>query len=388
MLAQSFRMAFSSIAANKMRSFLTMLGIIIGIMAVVVLVSIVSGTTNSVMGSLESLGAEKLTVSIMDSRNRVFSLSELNEMAAGSDSIAAVYPQVTGSSTVKAGDTSTTGSIVGTTAQYMDIEQLELQYGRAIKSPDLDNSSAVAVIGQDIADDLFGSTDVVGQTLSIDGQTFSVVGVLEDAGSSIMGSTNSKIIIPYTLAQRMYGVKGVTSFTVRAADSDSVDSAEAYVKAALLEKYKDEDAYNVINQSTMLESMSSITDTMALMMGGIGGISLLVGGIGIMNIMLVSVAERTREIGIRKAIGAGRKRILMQFLIEALVLSLVGGLVGIGLSALLLTILSAALSASYTMSMGVALLAVGFSLAIGLIFGINPANKAAKMPPIVALRTE
>lgn len=388
MLAQSFRMAFSSIAANKMRSFLTMLGIIIGIMAVVVLVSIVSGATSSVMGSLESLGAEKLSVNIMDSRSRVFSLEELNEMAAGSSSIAYVAPQITGSSTVKAGDTSTTGSVVGSTAQYMDIEQLELEYGRAIKTPDLENSSAVAVIGQDIADDLFSNTDVVGQTFSIDGRTFTVVGVLADAGSSITGSTNSKIIIPYTLAQRMYGVKGVTSFTVLAADSDSVDSAEAYVEATLLEKYKDEDSYNIFNQSTMLESMSSITNTMALMMGGIGGISLLVGGIGIMNIMLVSVAERTREIGIRKAIGAGRKRILMQFLIEALVLSLVGGLVGIGLSALLLTILSAVLSTSYTMSMGVALLAVGFSLAIGLIFGINPANKAAKMPPIVALRTE
>ncbi len=388
MLAQSFRMAFSSIASNKMRSFLTMLGIIIGIMAVVVLVSIVSGATSSVMGSLESLGAEKLSVNIMDSRNRTFSLAELNEMAAGSESIALVAPQVTGSSTVKAGDTSASGSIVGTTPQYMEIEQLDLQYGRSIKTPDLENSSAVAVIGQDIAEDLFSSADVVGQTFSIDGRTFTVVGVLEDAGSSIMGSTNSKIIIPYTLAQRMYGVKGVTSFTALAADSESVDSAEAYVEATLLEKYKDEDSYNIFNQSTMLESMSSITDTMSLMMGGIGGISLLVGGIGIMNIMLVSVAERTREIGIRKAIGAGRRRILMQFLIEALVLSLLGGLVGIGLSALLLTILSAALSASYTMSMGVALLAVGFSLAIGLIFGINPANKAAKMPPIVALRTE
>ena len=155
-----------------------------------------------------------------------------------------------------------------------------------------------------------------------------------------------------------------------------------------MSRFKDEDAFSVMNQSTILESMDSITNTMAMMFGGIAGISLLVGGIGIMNIMLVSVAERTREIGIRKAIGAGRKRILLQFLIEALVVSTLGGLIGLGLSWVLLAILSLAMDMTYTMSAGVALLAVLFSIAIGVIFGINPANKAAKMPPIEALRTE
>ena len=215
-----------------------------------------------------------------------------------------------------------------------------------------------------------------------------MVGVLADAGETLAGSENSTIIIPYTTAQRMFYVSGVTSFTLAAQSSELVDAAEADITSILMERFGDEDAFSIMNQSTILESMDSITDTMAMMLGGIAGISLLVGGIGIMNIMLVSVAERTREIGIRKAIGAGRRRILLQFLIESLMVSTIGGLIGLGLSWVLLAILSAAMGTSYTMSAGISLLAVLFSMAIGIIFGINPANKAAKMPPIEALRAE
>ncbi len=388
MLRQSFRMAFASIASNKMRSFLTMLGVIIGIMAVVVLVSIVSSATDSVMSDLEAMGGDKLSVAIMDSRNKQLTLDEIDELVANSEAIGYIAPTVMGSSTIKAGDTSVSGSTTGTTPSYMQVEKLEIASGRMLKSPDIENNSAVAVIGPDMANDLFNTTNVVGQSISIDGHSFTIVGVLEEAGSSLMGSSNSSVLIPSTLAQRMYHMKGITSFTVRATNSNTVSQAEEDVKDMLMTKYKDEDSFTVFNQSTILDSMDSITNTMALMMGGIGGISLLVGGIGIMNIMLVSVAERTREIGIRKAIGASKKRILMQFLIEALVLSVIGGLIGIVVSWVMLQILSVALNGVYTMSAGVAVMAVVFSLAIGLVFGINPANKAAKMPPIEALRTD
>lgn len=388
MILQSFRMAFASIVANKMRSFLTMLGIIIGIMAVVVLVSIVGGATDSVRGELESLGAETLSVTVTSSRYQPLSVTDVTSLSDEYESIGYAAPTMIQSATLKSGDTSTTASVVGTTAAYADINNLSLQSGRFIKSPDVTNNSAVAVVGIDMAEDLFGRTDIVSETISVNGRSFLVVGVLADAGESLMGSENSNIIIPYTTAQRMFYISGVTSFTVAAESSELVDTAEVDLTNDLMLRFKDEDAFSVMNQSTILESMDSITNTMAMMFGGIAGISLLVGGIGIMNIMLVSVAERTREIGIRKAIGAGRKRILLQFLIEALVVSTLGGLIGLGLSWVLLAILSFAMDMTYTMSAGVALLAVLFSMAIGVIFGINPANRAAKMPPIEALRTE
>lgn len=381
-------MAFSSIWGNKMRSFLTMLGIIIGIMAVVVLVSIVSSATTSVSSALENLGASTISVSVTSSRYQPLTLSEVSAFADEYDSISSSAASTTQSATLKAGDTSATASVVGTVPAYAEINDLSLQSGRFIKSPDVDNNSAVAVIGTDLADDLFGRTDIVGETISVDGRSFLVVGVLADAGESLMGSENSNIIIPYSTAQRIFYISGVTSFTVAASDSTVVGQAEDDITAALMAKFKDEDAFTIMNQSTILESMDDITNTMALMFGGIAGISLLVGGIGIMNIMLVSVAERTREIGIRKAIGAGRKRILLQFLIEALVVSTIGGLIGLAASWGLLAVLSLALGQAYAMSGGVALLAVLFSMAIGVIFGINPANKAAKMAPIDALRTD
>ena len=388
MIAQSFRMALSAIRQNKMRSFLTMLGIIIGVMAVVVLVSITTSSTSSITDEFQSMGASKLSVNIMGMGVDTLTMDEVSEIAADSDNISLAVPSTTQSSTAKAGSTSETASVTGTTGDYLEANSLELENGRFIKTPDLSNNVNVAVLGSEIAGDLFGDTDIVGETISLDGRSFEVIGVLADTGSELSGSDNTSIIIPYTVAQRMYYVSGVSSFTVIANDSDSVNAAESDLERALMAKYNDEDSFRIMNQSSMLESLDSVNNTMALMLGGIAGIALLVGGIGIMNIMLVSVTERTREIGIRKAIGAGRRRILSQFLVEALVLSVSGGLIGIAASWVLLTVLSAVLATSYTMSVGVALLAAGFSLVIGLLFGISPANKAAKLPSIQALRTQ
>ncbi len=389
MIRQSFQMAISSIGQNKTRAFLTMLGIIIGVIAVVVLVSITNSASASVMEEMQSMGANKISISITGTREQPLTLSEVEALSQTYDSIASVVPSTQQNATVKAGDVSESATVVGTTGSYLDLDELELQSGRNIKMTDVDNNVAVAILGNEIATDLFGdSTGLVGKTLSLDGRSFQIIGVLTDAGSSIQGSDNSNIIIPYTVAQRMFYVSGVQSFTVVADGSENVDAAEQDVTNVLMDKYKDEDSFLVMNQSSMLESMDSVSNTLAYMLGGIAAISLLVGGIGIMNIMLVSVSERTREIGIRKAIGAKKRHILSQFLTESLVLSACGGLIGVGLSWVLLTIISWFTDSAYEISAGIALISVGFSLAIGVAFGINPANKAAKMQPIQALRAE
>lgn len=389
MILQSFRMAFSSIAGRKMRSFLTMLGIIIGTIAVVVLVSLVSGATSSVTSSIESLGSNLLTVNITSSRYLPLSLQDVENIAAENENISATAAKISQSGTVKAGSTTYSASIIGTVPAYQDLSALTLARGRFLKTPDLDNNSAVAILGYEAADELFGRQDVVGETVSIGGRSFLVVGVLEESGQTVMGSNDSAVIIPYTLAQRLYHVSGVSSFYAAAADAGNVDAAEAALDQVLLAHFRqDEDAYTVFNQTSILETMSSVTDTLSLLLGGIAGISLLVGGIGIMNIMLVSVIERTREIGIRKAVGASRGSILMQFLIEALVLSLLGGLIGLGISYLIVWGLSAVLQASYTVPAYIVMISLGFSIFVGVIFGLYPANKASKLHPIEALRAE
>ncbi len=388
MLKQSFRMALSSISSNKMRSFLTMLGIIIGIMAVVVLVSIVTSATDNIMGELDALGADKLTVTVLSQRGQPLTVQEIESYPKEYASIAYVAPAARQGATAQTSKKSTRAAIIGTTPSYLQVENQALQAGRFLKTPDVENNSEVAVVGPELANALFSTLDVVGKSFFIDGRSFLIIGVMEDAGESMLGSTNNAAIIPYSLAQRIFKLQGVMSFTARAADSALVADAEDALKHELQAKFKDEDAYSVLNQSALLSSLDSIQGTLTLMLGGIAAISLLVGGIGIMNIMLVSVAERTREIGIRKAIGASRRRILTQFLIESLVLSTIGGLLGLLVSWGILGLVSYIMDSTYAMSPDIALLAVVFSMAVGLIFGINPANKAAKMPPIEALRTE
>ncbi len=388
MIKQSFKMAFSAIMSNKMRSFLTMLGIIIGVLAVVVLVSVTSSATDSVTAEFEELGATKLTVSITDQDEKAYTLEEAISIAEDSDNISYVVPTATSNAVARDGETSINTSVVGTIASYEEMNQIEMQSGRFLRTPDIDNNSAVAAIGAETAEELFGHTDVVGEEFTINGRLFTVVGVLEETEDSLMGSDNSNIFIPYTMSQRLFYVSGVTSFTALATANETVDLAEEDLTDILMAKYNDEDSFMIINQSSIISSIDSVTATMSLMMGGISSISLLVGGIGIMNIMLVSVTERTREIGIRKAIGASRRRILAQFLIESMVLSTFGGLIGILSSWGVLGNVSAIAESTYAMSPEVALIAVAFSMGIGVLFGINPANKAAKMLPIQALRTE
>ena len=372
MFFQSVKMAWASAISSKMRSFLTMLGIIVGVIALVVLVSIANATTSQVTDVISSMGTNMLTVSIDSDTDDPVALSdmdEIRELSYGSDSDSA--------------------QITGTDGSYLDIEGETLSAGRNLLQSDMDNHTYVAVINEDIASDLLGVTntaDAVGMQFKLDGTPFTVIGVI-DANESVTNSrTAYEAIIPYTTLMRLSSsVSSVTSIVVSAASDDEMDAAEQALEGWLYERFGDEDLYSVINMSTVADSMADVTNTLSIMLGGIASISLLVGGIGIMNIMLVSVTERTREIGIRKAIGAGNGSIMAQFLVEALMLSLMGCGAGIGASWGILKIIDKVAGYSYTMDRTVCLLAVGFSLLIGLVFGIYPAGRAAKKRPIEAL---
>ncbi len=394
MLFQSFKMAIKAIAGNKMRSFLTILGVVIGVVAIVVLVSIAQGANSSVVSSIEGMGTNLINVSIRARRTNPVTMEGLQELAE-SEYIAFVAPTVTLSGTVKAGVTTyDDGSLMGTTPGYESIRNWSLQEGRFLKDPDIDNRSFVAVIGAEAATEMYGTTHVVGETFTINGYTFTVVGVLAENGSSASGSNDNQIILPFTLAERIFSQRGISTFYVSATSSEMVTLAQADVEAYLKKTFENYNTsssgtqYTVYNQTEMLDTLSETTQTLTLMLGGIAAISLLVGGIGIMNIMLVSVSERTREIGIRKAIGAARSNILMQFLIESLVVSLMGGLIGLLVSVGLVYILGPVLDMTLTVPTFVAWIAIGFSVFIGVVFGMYPANKASKLRPIEALHYE
>lgn len=388
---QSFLMALKSISGNKMRSLLTMLGIIIGVLSIVVLVAIGQGANASVKANIEGMGTNLLSVSLRTRRNNPLTITNIQSLQ-GKDGVKQVAPVITGAGTLKAGLIQyEDGSFIATVPGYEQIRNWSVRSGRFLTQPDVDNRSFVAVIGQEVATELYGSTDAVGQSFTYLGYTFQVVGVLQEIGSTMAGSGDNVLLIPFTLGERLFAQKGINTFYASAETADQVAQAEATITAfmdGLISSASSSTTYSIYNQTAMLETLSETTGMLTLMLGGIAAISLLVGGIGIMNIMLVSVTERTREIGIRKAIGATRGKILSQFLIEALVISLLGGLVGLALSFLAANVLGPVLQMQLIISPVIAALAVGFSVFIGVVFGLYPANKASALRPIEALRFE
>lgn len=406
MIFQSMKMAWHAVVSNKLRSFLTMLGIIIGVVALIVLVSIANGATSSVTDQISSMGSSYLTVTITDDKGNPLRLKELSDFCEPEE-VDEVAPVSWTSVTAKTSYSNGTMTLTGTTGSYADIQGLELFSGRFLKQTDIDNNSYVVVITKDTATELLGRVDAVGESIKLNGKSFLVVGVLSDSTSLTQGaavtsssdsddsdSSSSSVqlegYIPFSTMTRLAdNVLDVTMFYASGTDEDSLEPAENALTELLMERFgEDEDAFSIVDQSEIMEAMSSVTNTMSLMIGEIAAISLLVGGIGIMNIMLVSVTERTREIGIRKAIGAGRETIMLQFLIEALLVSLMGCLAGIGLSWVILKVAAVVMknSMSFTMDMKVVWLSVAFSVLIGVLFGLYPANKAASKKPIDALR--
>ena len=405
MFFQSVKMAWHAVTVNKLRTFLTMLGIIIGVVALIVLVSIADGATNSVADEISGMGSSYLTVSITDDKENPLRLSEMSDFA-DSDEIQAVAPVSRTSVTAKNGYTSDTMTLIGTTGSYVQIQDMDLAYGRFLMNADIENHTYVVVLTYDTAIELMGRADVTGESISLNGQSFLIIGVLsEESSSSLTGNTgfvssssdddssDTSVVlegyIPYSTMTRIAdNILDITQLYVSASDTKTLDYAENVLTDLLLERFEnDEDAFTVTDQSQIMDTMESVNNTMSLMIGGIAAISLLVGGIGIMNIMLVSVTERTREIGIRKAIGAKKGMIMLQFLIEALMVSFMGCMAGIGISWVILKAAGIFVDAmQFQMDMQVVWISVAFSAVIGIVFGLYPAGKAAAKKPIEALR--
>ena len=390
----SLKMALRSIGSNKMRAMLTMLGIIIGVMALVVLVSLVNGATSSVTDTISSLGSSLLTVTIEDDKGRPVSMETIQEWMETEESLGLIAPYASDSLTGSAGGESGTFTVYGTTPAYYDIQGLQLSMGRWLKTADLENNSYICVINETAAEELIGYVDCVGQAISLSGVKYTIVGVLTDDDNSltsVFSSGSMVAYLPYTSLLRLSSsvVQEITAFYVSAPENGTVETAETVMTQLLLERFDaDEDAFEVSSQNVLEDTMSSVTSMLTVMLGGIAAISLVVGGIGIMNIMMVTVTERTREIGIRKAIGASRGTILSQFLMEAVVLCMMGCCLGIFLSWAILQIVNTvvvSLDMTFHLDTGVVLVAVGFCFIIGIVFGLYPANKAAKMKPIDAL---
>ncbi|TRZ35982.1 FtsX-like permease family protein [Niallia circulans] len=388
-LRQAIKISFKNITMNKLRAILTMLGIIIGVAAVIALTSLGMGASQSVSDEVSSLGSTTVSISLSgnSSDEEVVTYDELMSFEDLSE-VEAVSPTVTTSSTLKNGTTSSEGvTVAGVNTSYEDVNDITVRSGRNIMDIDLDNRNKVVVLGSNVATELFGFSNAVDQTIKIDGTTFKVIGVLEEQGEELSGSVDDQVLIPFTTAQRFIGQTYVTSATVKMSSEDVVEIGMAKMEQDLYNQFGgDETSYSVRNQSSVSDALDSVSNTMTLLLAGIASISLIVGGIGIMNIMLVSVTERTREIGIRKAIGAKKKDIMLQFLIEAVVLSAFGGilgaLIGLGSAEVLSSMLDMTMQITWWIVGG----SVSFSILIGIIFGIFPANKASNLSPLEALR--
>ncbi|MBU3112906.1 ABC transporter permease [Clostridium lacusfryxellense] len=394
-ISQLFKIALYSVWSNKIRSFLTMLGIIIGISSVIILVGMGKGAEKEISDQISSLGTNLITVSL--TKTATIDDGDLKELKS-KPGIKAISPQVSSSNVnIKAGSKTSTTSIEASNESYAEVKSYTVSSGRFITSRDVKNRYNVLVIGTETANNIFGTTNVVGETMYVSGIQFKVVGVLKSAGTSTTGSSDDKIILPLSTAQRLLKSSSIKTYYIEAKSQAEVDTAMSYIKMFLNKKYglnnlaistTTDTYYRVLSQTSLLTTATSTTKSMSNMLSGVAAISLLVGGIGIMNIMLVSVIERTKEIGTRKAIGAKRRTILTQFLIEAAIVSGLGGLLGVLIGYLGAYVGKTFFATSIVISGNIVVAAFAFSVVVGLVFGIYPADKASKLNPIDALRYE
>ena len=401
---ECIRVSLRALRANKLRSALTMLGIIIGVAAVIAMVGIGNGATASITSRIQGMGSNLLTISSGQSNSggvrggagssNALSMDDVSKIQVGT-AVKEVAPFTDNDFQVVLGSGNTSTQISGTTESYEVIKNVTMASGRFITKADVDSNARVAVLGPTVVTNLMGDSNanIIGQSIKIQNVPFQVIGVTTTAGSTGFQSSDNMITAPITTVQaRLLGKKTLRNILVSASSADLMQTAQDEITAALHKAHKIQagraDDFTVQNQADMLATMQGVTQTLTMLLGGIASISLLVGGIGIMNIMLVSVTERTREIGIRKAIGAKGKDILLQFLIEAIVLSVLGGGIGIVLGYVGSNIAGKALTMNTSISLNSVLVAFGFSAAIGIVFGVFPARKAAAMDPIDALRYE
>lgn len=387
---QAFKLAAKSIIGSKMRSFLTMLGMIIGVTSVITLVGLMQGVTDYVVSTFSGLGTNTITISVRNTDTRKVDVDDVYDFVnKNGDILQYVTPRVSSNYTIKNGTESINSTVSGVGEDYVEINDLELTSGRFIQYADIKNRYKGCVIGTYIADELFDGNVKIGDTLKINGQVYNIIGIQKEQADSEAGSADDSIYIPYSTAVRMAGTTDISTYTFGAKDAEYVDQGKELIDNYLYGIMKDEDLYNISTMAELLDTVNEMTGMLSSILGGIAGISLLVAGIGIMNIMLVSVVERTKEIGIRKSLGAKKRDILWQFVIEAATISSIGGIIGILLGYVATRTLGNAfglLDAAPTT--GSIILAFGVSAAIGIGFGFMPANKAAKLNPIDALRSE